>query len=196
MNPIIIKGLAVALVAGSGAGSYGIYYGINSWRTVSHEIKEFLLTDNSTDEAWKQHLGAYKTLQDKWLGNVSDESTWIRSIKKWCNESLKTSWSHAKFSELSKKASKWCVDTEDIKERVKRTIGTGKSLISDTNTEDSWKTGWNSYNTNKSGKEISNISSTQDPGWKELKTFCLEAEFLHASSHETLKERYKDFCTK
>ncbi|AEG72538.1 hypothetical protein MHF_0243 [Mycoplasma haemofelis Ohio2] len=197
MNPTTIKGLAAASVAGSGAGGYGIYYGVNSSRTVSQEIKEPLLTNSSTDEAWKQHLASYKSLQDKWLGDASDESSWVGSMKKWCNDSLNTYWSNSKFSELSEKAGKWCVDTEDIKGRVKRTMGQGKSLISDTNTETVWKSGWDTYNSGKSGKEISSISATsQEQGWKELKSFCLETESLHASSHETLKERYKDFCTK
>ncbi|AEW45007.1 hypothetical protein MHC_00705 [Mycoplasma haemocanis str. Illinois] len=197
MSPAKICSLTIVGGSATSAATYGMYYQTNSSRNVKAEINGIPLTNESEDEAWGQHYEAYKkakdTLKIKGL-DFSTEDKWKSGIKRWCATALETKWTSNNFYETLEKAQKWCVDTEIIGDRIKRTLNSNKEIIPDSG---DWEDAWNTYNTGKGGNEIEALKADDKSSGKEkIKPWCIDNRGLHASSNKKLKEDMKSWCTK
>ncbi|CBY92219.1 hypothetical protein HF1_02110 [Mycoplasma haemofelis str. Langford 1] len=200
MSPSKICALTLGGGGVTSAATYGMYYKNNSERIVKSEISEILLTNESEDEAWGQHYEKYKNSKDdlkiKGLDSTS-ETAWKTGIKKWCSEALETTWSNSSFYETAEKAKHWCIDTESIGDRIKRTIESGKEVIPDNASDEEWSGAWDKYHQGKGNNEIEALKDTSKDGGKgKIKAWCTGNKHLNASSHKDLKNSMKSWCTK
>ncbi|AEW45026.1 hypothetical protein MHC_00800 [Mycoplasma haemocanis str. Illinois] len=200
MSPSKIGLLTVVGGGVTSSATYGMYYQTNSSRSVKTEINAILLNAESEEEAWGQHYQKYKESKDnlkiKDL-DFSTESNWKAGIKNWCLTALETKWTSSNFYDTLEKTKHWCVDTENIGDRITRTLETTKEVIPDNSQDSEWETAWDAYNNGKNGKEIENLkSSNKGEGKGKIKSWCTINKHLHASTNKQLKDNMKSWCTR
>lgn len=108
-----------------GGGAYGIYYITDTTNTVSFYLKQkgFTETPQGSSEEWDKVLKTYNLEKTEDLKIESNLAITATTIKDWCKENLEKNIKSIE-DPLFKKASKWCVKYQTIKEK----LGTTKTV--------------------------------------------------------------------
>lgn len=120
MSSIAVKALAsLATVGGLGGAIYGAYSYNNTKDTVSNYLTKSNLIVAKQDDSgfWDKVLKTYK-LESKGLEIENIDLNNSTGIKAWCDSALKRE-IKSKEEDIFKKASKWCVEYQTIKDKLK-----------------------------------------------------------------------------